>query len=160
MRHASRLLAAVLLLLVCRLPQASGQVAVNYVGNGQITTLPANGGFSPRTGLSLSFNPQWTNNYGYHPLQITIRSLKPATKDRNILLQLRSQSWDSQHGSMAVTQEAVLPQGATQVTMTVDVPSYRQLPWSGGSYYSWDVRVDGTYDKNLSTPQSMGGWFS
>ncbi len=153
------LVVALLCLLVPRLARA--QVSVTHAGSASVVRLPnAPGVFSPRTGLALTFDPQWANNYGYHPFRVTIDSRTPAIANRSLVFELHAMTWDNRWGGISVTQQAVLPMGSKQVVLTVDVPEYQSYQWAGGGFCSWDLYVDGRRDKNLSLDVGGGGWYS
>lgn len=127
--------------------QASAQRAVwsaapvNHT-NGTVLKLPQKRPASRSNGLTFTIDTRWSQNYGYRPVEITIKALKPAPTDRLISLSLYA-GWN---GTMQVDQDILLPSGATSASATISVPQYQrdtQLYW-------WNVRVDGFLDKEIS----------
>jgi len=110
--------------------------------NGNKIQLPAKRPTSRRSGLTLTVDPRWTNNYGYRPVEITIASPMPTTADHSIRIRLHA-GW---YRNVSVEQDFDLPLGSTSVTTTVSLPTYQ----TSMNYYWWDLWVDGVKDKDLS----------
>jgi hypothetical protein len=130
-------------------PPAKAQPAQRPMLQLNGVSMPVGGGFSRRSGLAITVDPRWANCYGYVPVQVTVRALRPSATDRVITVELHSGSWNAQWGSMAVTQQVELPQGSMSATMTIDTPLYSQYQISSG-YFWFDIFVDGEKDKYLS----------
>ncbi len=112
--------------------------------NGNTVTMPLKRPVSRSSKLSLTIDTRWSQNYGYRPVEVTIRSPKPVTADRAISIRLNIRTgW---RGLMKVDQEFTLLKGSTSATATIAVPQYQMAT----PFYWWDVRVDGVKDNDLS----------
>lgn len=114
--------------------------------NGTSVKMPLKRPVSRSNGLTLTIDTRWTQNYGYRPVEVTVSSTKPVTRDHAVSIKLFS-GWN---GTIRVEQELKLPSGSTSVTETVLVPQYQ----AGTQFYWWEARVDGFLDKDLSLKQS------
>lgn len=119
---------------------------VNQQQNGAEVQMPTNYPVSPKNGLSLTIDTRWVNNYGYRPIEVTVKSLTPTTADHRITIRIQTSWWGMQRGSMTVEQEFDMLQGSTTATTLVALPQYQLTT----QYYWWDVWVDGIKDKDLS----------
>lgn len=111
--------------------------------NGSTLKTPGNLPMSRRTGMTVSVDPRWSNNYGYWPVEVTVVSATPLKNTRTITIQLRS-GWNR---NVSVEQEFEFPAGSSTVTTTVSLPVYQP---SVSSYVWWDIWVDGKHDEDLS----------
>jgi hypothetical protein len=114
--------------------------------NGIQVQMPMKFSLSRRSGLSMTIDSRWANNYGYRPIEVTVRSPKPATADRLITVQINTGWWGSQRGSMSVEQDFELLKGSTVATALVACPQYQLT----NHFYWWNVWVDGVKDRDLS----------
>lgn len=126
-----------------------------FAGIGGTVTLPPPA-VKPKTGLRVTVNATWVENYGYIPVNVTVSSAKPTTADQTITFRFKAGNW--QMGGqpvMSVDQDIELPEGTTSVSETVLVPKLQHwhLIW-------WDVLVDGGFEEELSLEQSAGSWFN
>jgi hypothetical protein len=114
---------------------------------------------SRKSGLSVTLDTRWANNYGYRPVQLTFSSTTPTTADRTITVKLHATSWMRQWGNTTVEQELQMQQGSTSATMTVAVPQFNQFHWTGGGQLWWEIWVDGSKDYDLSIAENAGQRF-
>ncbi len=127
--------------------QAGGQAGVvMQQQNGVQAHMPMIYPVSRRSGLSLTIDTRWANNYGYRPLEVTVKSPRPTTADHLITIRIQTGWMSSQRGSMTVEQDFEMLQGSTTATALVACPQYQLTT----QYYSWDVWIDGVKDKDLS----------
>ncbi|MEX2317823.1 MAG: hypothetical protein WD669_11765 [Pirellulales bacterium] len=131
-------------------PSPAGAQSGVQVQNNGVITVPGLFKFSRKSGLALTIDPRWASNYGYHPVEVTVRAARPSASDRVVTILLHSSSWNSRWGSITVKQQIELPQGSTSATTTVVVPQYQQYQWVGGGFCWFDVWVDGVKDNDLS----------
>lgn len=120
--------------------------AVTQQQNGFVAQMPVNYNVSRDSGLSLSIDTRWMNNYGYRPVDVAITSPVPTKTDRLITIRIHCNSWSSQRGSITVEQDFELLQGSTTATAAIAFPQYQLA----GQSYWWDVWIDGKKDKDLS----------
>lgn len=112
--------------------------------NGNVITLPVGKQLTASrfSGLTLEVNSKWVNGYGYHPMQVTVRSNTLTTTARTVRIQLHS-GWYSES---TVEQEFEMPAGTLSATASVLLPVYR----NSNDYLWWDLWVDNVRDKDLS----------
>jgi hypothetical protein len=125
-------------------------------GTGNVMTLPPPN-VKPTSGLKITVDSTWVDNYGYFPINVTVNSLKPTTADQTITFRFKANNWSMGRTTpvMSVDQDIELPEGATTATATVLVPKLQQ--WHD---VWWDVLVDGAFEKELSWTQGNMGWLN
>lgn len=106
---------------------------------------PTGPGFSSRSGLQLSVKSSWPGQYGYHPLQITVRSLTPATSDVALVFRFTGGTGGLSSNGVSARQAFTLPQGQSSVTIKLLVPQLNY--WNS---CQWELRVDGTRDDTFT----------
>lgn len=110
--------------------------------NGTAVKMPLRRTVSRDSGLNLTVDTRWSQNYGYRPIELTVTSPAPATADRKILVRLAT-GWT---GRIFVEQQLTLPKGSTSASMRMDVPQYQMAT----PFYFWDVWVDDIKDQDLT----------
>jgi hypothetical protein len=114
--------------------------------NGVQAQMPMTFPVSRKNGLSLWIDTRWANNYGYRPIEVTVKSPRPTTADHLITIRMQTSWWSSQRGSVTVEQDFEMLQGSTSATALVACPQYQLTTQS----YWWDVWIDGVKDRDLS----------
>jgi hypothetical protein len=149
--HISNVLVA--LLAVPAFVLATGGALRAATGN-IVTLPPAN--VTPKSGIRVTVDSTWVDNYGYLPLTVTIASQKPATADQTVTFRFHAGTWRMGTAPvMSVDQDIELPRGATTATATVLVPKLQE--WND---VWWDVLVDGSFEKELSWDRGRMGWLN
>lgn len=150
--HASVLL----LLLLASAAMFLSTSAPLMAATGGVVTLPP-AGVTPKSGLRITVDSSWVENYGYVPITVTVTSSKPVTADQTITFRFKASTWrlGRTNPVMSVDQDIELSEGDTSVTATVLVPRLQQ--WND---VWWDTLVDGSFEKELSLPTMGGGWFN
>jgi hypothetical protein len=115
--------------------------------NGTTVKMPLKRAVSRTSGLSLTIDTRWTQNYGYRPIEVTVTSPAATTAERKIVVRLHT-GWN---GPIIVEQELSLPKGSTTATMRMDAPQYQ----TATPFYHWEVWVDRAKDKDLSLDDSL-----
>ncbi len=110
--------------------------------NGNVMQLPQKLPASRQSGLRLSIDARWSNNYGYQPVEVTISSTKPVASEHLVTIQLHA-GWNR---NISVEQEFELPKGSTKTSTSITLPIYQ----TAQNYYWWDLWIDGVRDKDLS----------
>ena len=87
--------------------------------------MPTNFPVSRKNGLSLTIDTRWANNYGYRPIEVTVKSPRPTTADHLITIRIYTGWWSSQRGGMTVEQEFEMLKGSTTATTIVACPQYQ-----------------------------------
>jgi hypothetical protein len=127
-----------------------------YAGTGGIVTLPPPN-VTPKSGLRITVDSTWVDNYGYLPVNVAVTSQTPATADQTIAFRFKVKNWSLGDTTpvMSVDQDIELPEGATTATATVLVPKLQEWHevW-------WDVLVDGSFEKELSWSRGNMGWLN
>ncbi|NOY29348.1 MAG: hypothetical protein GXP28_03975 [Planctomycetes bacterium] len=103
--------------------------------------------YSTQSGLRIDIDTTWVGNRGYRPVQVTFSSAKPLVADTQITVRFHACFWSNKQRSIAVEQDLEMPQGASEVSVTLLVPKH--VDWYG---YGWEVWVDGKKDKQLMSP--------
>jgi hypothetical protein len=133
-------------------PVAFAQGAVQP--NGLNVQMPIDRKTSRSSGLSLSIDTRWVDNYGYRPVLVTVSSPTPATTDHQVTIRLRA-GWFAQsqrRGEITVEQDLELPMGSMSAETTIACPQYQPVI----QYVWWDVWVDGVRDNDLSLSRAAG----
>ncbi len=134
-------------------PSISATRVVQY--NGKLMVMPTgNLPTSRHSNLSLQVDPRWVNNYGYHPVQVTIRSQLATKVAHSIRIRLRS-GW--YRGTKIAEQEFEMPAGSVSTTTSVLLPYFDNM---SSDYLWWDLWVDGVRDKDLSLERSNPAAFN
>lgn len=149
---------SVLLAAVCALAPSDAQAqqaasvfqAASVSANGLNVETPLDRPTSRLSGLRLSIDSRWVDNYGYLPVAVTVNSPTPSTTERLITIRLHA-VWRTRWWSETVVeQEFVLPSGSTSAGTVVACPKYQ----AAAQFYWWDVWVDGVKDRDLSVDLS------
>lgn len=119
-----------------------------------LPTTPNGPGFSRRSGLQLSVNSSWPGQYGYHPLQVTVKSPTPATSDIALAFRFLGGTGGYSSNGVSARKAFTLPQGQTSVTIQLLVPQLHY--WNN---CQWDLTVDGTRDDEFTIKYIDAGGF-
>jgi hypothetical protein len=127
--------------------QAQPPAQIPVQPNGVRVTMPTDRVTSRSSGLSLSIDTRWVDNFGYRPIAVAVSSPSPTTADHLITIRLLAGSW-VRWGTITVEQDFELPMGSTSAETTIACPQYQSdIP---GWYFTWEVWVDGVKDEDLS----------
>ncbi|MEX0643435.1 MAG: hypothetical protein WD468_12075 [Pirellulales bacterium] len=127
--------------------QTGGQFGVmTQQQNGMVIQLPSAFRVSRKNGLSLTVDTRWASNYGYRPVEITVKSPKPTKSDHRVTIRFHSDWWSSQRGSVTVEQDFEMQKGSKSATALIACPQYQLATQS----FWWDVWIDGVKDRDLS----------
>ncbi|RIK87741.1 MAG: hypothetical protein DCC67_01475 [Planctomycetota bacterium] len=131
-----------------------GAVTYLYNFNGSLVTLPASpqgAGYSPQSGLQLSINIDWPGQYGYRPVDLTVRTAKPTTQEQRITVRFNAGDYSSKGRSIEVEDSFLFPRGATTASGRILVPQYQDWYMLG-----WRVWIDGRPDDFLAVKDASG----
>jgi len=104
-----------------------------------------------KLGNRVTVDTTWVENDGYRPVRVRFESLVPLAVDRAITFRISLYpGWfGNQDGRLQISEDFVLPAGATRVDTTVLVPCHEL--WDS---VSWNVAVDGSVDAELGTDRN------
>jgi hypothetical protein len=104
--------------------------------------------FSSRNKIQLSIEVAAAPQFGYRPIQFTVRSQQPVASDRQIRIEFHAGTWGYRSRSMTINQRLTIRRGQRAASSRGLFPQYQDWQICG-----WETVIDGGKDDELSFDQ-------